>query len=140
MTNCWIFDDIYWERIYRDLKEILPNFNYPITTNVDNPIPYIWEIKDWDFIILDNFFFWEWREQPLWDDFLRQYLKLHYKCKIVCISNYWERNIIRFSQWNNVYNKWDIIGFVPDKNPREISRWIMYNLEMEKIEKTNSNL
>jgi hypothetical protein len=31
---------------------------------------------------------------------------------------------------------------VPDKNPREISKWIMHDLEIKEneIEKTNSNL
>ena len=88
MKNCWIFDDIYWENIYAALKDILPQLNYPISTNIDNPIPYLPEIKEWDFIILDNFFFFDGREQPLWDDFLWQYLKLGYDCKIICISNY----------------------------------------------------
>ena len=92
MTNCWIFDDIYWKDIYHELKHFLPNFKYPVKSNVDNPIPFLPEIKNWDFIILDNFFFWDWKEQPLWDDFLWQYLKLKYKCKIICISNYGEKN------------------------------------------------
>lgn len=125
MTNCRIFDDIYWEEIYNELKEILPDLNYPITTKVDNPIPYLAEIKNWDFIILDNFFFWEWREQPLWEDFLRQYLKLNYHCKIICISNYGEKNIQRFPQWYKTYCKWDIIGFVPTKNGNEIANLIL---------------
>ena len=121
MTTCWIFDDIYGKIIYHELKEILPQESYPITTNIDNPIPYLSQIKNWDFIILDNFFFWEWREQTLWDDFLRQYLKLNYNCKIICISNYWEKNIQRFPQWYKAYCKWDIIWFVPTKGWKEIA-------------------
>ena len=106
------------------MKDILSNLNYPIQNNVDNPIPYLPDIKNWDFIILDNFFFWEWREQPLWDDFLRQYLKLKYKCKIICISNYWEKNIQRFPQWYKTYCKWDIIGFIPTKSWKKIAELI----------------
>ena len=126
MTNCWIFDDIYWEQIYFELKEILPKLKYPVKTNIDNPIPYLSEIKNWDIIILDNFFFREWREQPLWNDFLRQYLKLWYKCKIICISNYWERNIQRFTQRYQTYLKWDIIWFVPNKNWKDIAELISH--------------
>ena len=124
MTNCWIFDDIYWEQIYFELKEILPKLKYPVKTNIDNPIPYLSKIKNWDIIILDNFFFREWREQPLGDDFLRQYLKLWYKCKIICISNYWERNIQRFTQRYQTYLKWDIIWFVPNKSWKNIAELI----------------
>ncbi len=128
MTNCWIFDDIYWESICRELKLIMPRLSYPVTKNIDNPIPYLSEIKNWDFIVLDNFFFWEGREQPLWDDFLWQYLKLDYKCKIICISNYGERNIQRFPQWYKTYCKWDIIGFVPTKSWKGIAD-LIWNLE-----------
>ena len=134
MTNCWIFDDIYWENIYHELKKLLPQLSYPVETNIDNPIPYLTEIKNWDFVVLDNFFFWEWREQPLWDDFLWQYLKLNYNCKIICISNYGEKNIQRFPQWYKVYCKWDIIGFVPNKSPKEITELILNTLEAENLE------
>ena len=130
MTICWIFDDIYWKQIYDELKEILPKLKYPVRTNIDNPIPYLSEIKNWDIIILDNFFFWEWREQPLGDDFLWQYLKLWYKCKIICISNYWEKNIQRFPQRYKTYLKWDIIGFVPNKSWKTISELINDNLQI----------
>lgn len=135
MINCWIFDDIYWENIYRDLKDILPQLSYPITTNIDNPISFLPDIKNWDFIILDNFFFREWREQPLWDDFLWQYLKLNYNCKIICVSNYGEKNIQRFPQWYKTYCEWDIIGFVPTKNWKGIANLILDYLEVESLEK-----
>ena len=132
MTNCWILDDIYWEQIYHELKEILPKLKYPLKNNINNPIPYLSEIKNWDIIILDNFFFREWREQPLGDDFLRQYLKLWYKCRIICISNYWERNIQRFPQRYQTYLKWDIIGFVPNKNWKNIAELILKNTNLKK--------
>ena len=136
MINCWIFDDIYWEDIYSELKEFLPELSYPIKKNIENPIPYLPKIKNWDFIILDNFFFWEWREQPLWDNFLWQYLKLNYNCKIICISNYGEKNIQRFPQRYKTYCKWDIIWFIPTKSWREISNLILNNLKIENLEKT----
>ncbi len=137
MINCRIFDDIYWEKIYHNLKDSLPNFNYPIQNNINNPIIYLPKIKNWDYIILDNFFFWEWREQPIWDDFLWQYLKLNYKCKIICISNYGERNIQRFPQRYKTYCKWDIIGFIPSKSWNEIINLILNDLEINNLEKDN---
>ena len=118
------FDDIYWEKIYHEMRDVLSEFNYPIRININNPIPYLVDIKKWDIIILDNFFFFEWKEQPLWDDFLWQYLKLNYNCKIICISNYWEKNIQRFTHWYKVYCKWDIIWFVPTKNWENIAELI----------------
>lgn len=124
MKNCWIFDDIFWEKIYNEISEILPQFNYPIKTNINNPIPYLSDINELDIIILDNFFFFEWRERPLWDDFLWQYLKLNYKCKIICISNYWEKNIKRFPNWYKAYCNWNIIWFVPTKSWRDIANLI----------------
>jgi len=124
MINCWIFDDIYWEKIYYEINKIIPKLNYPIKTNIDNPIQYLPDIKEWDIIVIDNFFYFEWVEQPLWDDFLRQYLKLNYKCKIICISNYWEKNIQRFTCWYKTYCKWDIIWFVPTKNWKNIAELI----------------
>lgn len=124
MINCWIFDDVFWEKIYHEIIKILPKFNFPIKNNINNPIVYLPDIKKWDIIILDNFFFFEWKEQPLWDYFLWQYLKLNYKCKIICISNYWEKNIQRFPNRYKTYCKWDIIWFVPTKNPKEIAELI----------------
>lgn len=130
MINCRIFDDIYWKWIYDELNQILPQLNYPVQDNVDNPIPYLPQIQDWDIIILDNFFFREWREQPLWDDFLWQYLKLGYKCKIICVSNYGQKNIQRFPQWYKTYLKWDILWFIPTKSWKEIADLIWENPDL----------
>ena len=33
-------------KIYRELRELMPQFSYPITTNIDNPIPYLSGIKN----------------------------------------------------------------------------------------------
>ncbi len=130
MINCRIFDDIYWKWIYDELNQILPQLNYPVQDNVDNPIPYLPQIQDWDIIILDNFFFREWREQPLWDDFLWQYLKLGYNCKIICVSNYGQKNIQRFPQWYKTYLKWDILWFIPTKSWKEIADLIWENPDL----------
>ena len=65
-----------------------------------------------------------------------QYLKLNYNCKIICVSNYGEKNIQRFPQWYKTYCKWDIIWFVPTKSWNEIANLILEYLEIEDLEKT----
>ena len=129
--NIRILDDMYWERIYEKLHRYLPKQNYPVKDNVNSPIPYLSEIKDWDIILLDNYFPWEYREEPLWDDFLRQYLKLWLNCKIICLSNVWERITQRFEQRCLVNNKWDIYWFVPSKDAKEIADIIRYEMLFE---------
>ena len=119
-----ILDDIYWSRIYEELHKILPELNYPVKENINSPIPYLADIKNWDIILLDNYFPWDYREEPLWDDFLRQYLKLNLDCKIICLSNVGQKITQRFEQRCLAYNRWDIIGFVSDKNPDEIAEII----------------
>lgn len=125
--NIRILDDMYGSRIYEKLHKLLPQYNYPVKDNVNSPIHYLAEIKNGDIILLDNYFPWEYREEPLWDDFLWQYLKLWLECKIICLSNVWERITKRFEQRCLVYNKWDIIGFVPSKDPNGISDIIEIN-------------
>ena len=132
MVTCWILDDIFWARIYEKLSKIMPELSYPIQDNVDSPIPYLADIKSGDIILLDNYFPWDYREEPLWDDFLWQYLKLWYDCKIICLSNVWERVVQRFEQWCRTYNKWDIIWFVSNKDVSEIAnilKWELYNTQ-----------
>lgn len=128
MITCRILDDMYGFRIYEKLHKLLPNLKYPVKDNVNSPIPYLSDIKPWDVILLDNYFPWEYREEPLWDDFLWQYLKLWLDCKIICLSNVWERITKRFEQRCLVQNKWDIIGFVPSKDPSEIADIIELNI------------
>ena len=115
-----ILDDIYGKNIYEGLKRLLPNFEYPVKDNINSPIPYLWEIKDWDIVCLDNWFPWEYWEEPLWDDFLRQYLRLWKSFHIICLSNVWQNIIKRHEQRCKVYNQWDIIWFAPNKDPRDI--------------------
>lgn len=121
-----ILDDLYWYRIYERLSSLLPYFEYPIKNNITSPIPYLSNIKNWDIILLDNYFPWEYREEAIWNDFLWQYLKLDLHCKIICLSNVWERIIQRFERWCRVYNRWDIVWFVPSKDAEEIIKilWI----------------
>ena len=121
-----ILDDLYWYRIYEKLSNLLPYFEYPVKNNVNSPITYLSNIKNGDIILLDNYFPWEYREESLWNDFLWQYLKLDLHCKIICLSNVWEKVIQRFEWWCRAYNRWDIIWFVPNKDVEEIVKilWI----------------
>ena len=116
---------MYWEKIYSEVSEVLKDCDFPVKECVMNPIPYLSDIKDWDVIVLDNYFpteFWEW---PLWEDFLWQYLKLWLRCHIICVSNVWERIIKRFEQRCRTYNQWDILWFVPSKSWDEITDLIL---------------
>ena len=120
MVNCWIFDDQYWERIYKSLGSNVETFNFPIKNNVNSPIPFIDEIKNWDIILLDNYFPWEKWEEPLGDVFLKKYIEKWLSCKIVCISDYWKVLLDKYFSWEYVDKKWDIIWYIPSKEPEEI--------------------
>lgn len=122
-----ILDDIYWEYIYKSLSKLLPDFEYPVKENINSPIPYLSEIQDWDIVCLDNWFPWEYREEPLWDDFLWQYLILRRSFRIICLSNVWPNIIKRHEQRCKVYNQWDIIWFVSSKDSKDIAdiiKWL----------------
>ena len=120
MTNCRIFDDQYWLIIYEKLKTLLPEYNYPVKENVKSPIPFIDKIKNWDLILLDNYFPWETREEPLWNDFLQIYLDKWLNCKIVCISDYWKALLDKYYNRDLANQNWDIIWWIVSKDPKEV--------------------
>ena len=54
----YIFDDIYGKSIYSELQKILPNYNFPIKTNILDPLIYIDEIlKEEPFLVLLDHWF-----------------------------------------------------------------------------------
>lgn len=120
MNNIRIFDDQYWEKIYKWISKVLTKYNFPIKNDVDSPIPFIDEIQNWDIILLDNYFPWKTREEPLWDLFLEKYIEKWLNCKIICISDYWKVLLDKYFSWNEVDKKWDIIGYISSKNSEEI--------------------
>lgn len=124
MTNCRIFDDQYWERIYEKLSTLIPEYSYPIKNNIENPILFTDRIENWDIILLDNFFPWEQREEPIWNDFLQRYIVRWLKCKIICISDYWKVLLDKYMYWNLVNQKWDILWWITSKNAGEIANII----------------
>lgn len=121
MTNIRIFDDQYWWRIYKKLNALLPEYNYPIKDDVVSPIPFIDKIKNWDIILLDNYFPWETREEPIWDDFLQLYTDKWLSCKIICISDYWKVLLDKYMFWDSVNQKWDIIWWITTKDAEEMA-------------------
>lgn len=120
MNNIRIFDDQYWWIIYKKLNTLLPKYNYPIKKNVISPIPFINKIQNWDIILLDNYFPWETREESLGDIFLEKYIEKWLSCKIICISDYWKVLLNKYSSWEKVDKKWDIVWYIPSKDSEEI--------------------
>lgn len=120
MTNCRIFEDQYWEKIYKHLSSKITTLNFPIKNNIVSPILFIEEIQNGDIILLDNYFPWEKREEPLWDEFLQKYIEKWLMCKIICISDYWKVLCDKYIGWDLVNKKWDIIWYIPSKEPEEI--------------------
>lgn len=120
MTNCRIFEDQYWEKIFKHLSSKITTLNFPIKNNIVSPILFIEEIQNGDIILLDNYFPWEKREEPLWDEFLQKYIEKWLMCKIICISDYWKVLCDKYIGWDLVNKKWDIIWYIPSKEPEEI--------------------
>lgn len=109
-------DDQYGGDIYEFLNGCNLNLKYPIKTNISSPLPFLDKVKDGDIILLDNFFPWETREEPLWDEFLGKYLNLWLSCKIICISDYGKALIDRYVNRDIAYKKWDIAWWETSKD------------------------
>ena len=120
MTSIRIFDDQYWWIIYKKLNPSLPGFAFPVKNSVVSPVPFLDKIQDWDIILLDNYFPWETREEPLWDNFLEMYLDKGLNCKIICISDYWKVLLDKYSSREEVDKKWDIVWYIPSKESEKI--------------------
>ena len=80
--KCYIMDDQYWKKLYEGLSTKYKTWDFPIKDNITNPLKYIDDIKNNDLILLDNFFPWETREEPLWAEFLNLLLTKNINCKI----------------------------------------------------------
>lgn len=122
--KCYIMDDQYGEKLYQDLKQDFHDREFPIKENIKNPLDFIDEIKNDDVILLDNFFPWEYREEPLWALFLHEILTRNINCKIIGISDYGERLLTRFDERENAYKMKKIIGFAPDKSACSVKQFL----------------
>ena len=120
MQTCWILDDQYGEKIYKEIRHLFPDWDYPVKKNVLTPLEFIDEIQDWAIILLDNYFPWKWWEEALGDDFLKELMQNKKQVRIVCVSDYGERLLERYEYWKEAYEKGLIIGFVKSKDWFEI--------------------
>ena len=120
MQTCWILDDQYWEKIYKEIRHLFPDWNYPVKKNIKTPLEFVYEIQDWDIILLDNYFPWSEREEALGDDFLKELMQKKKKVRIVCISDYGKRLLEKYDNREVAYKQWYIIGFVKSKDGFEI--------------------
>ena len=118
----WILDDLHWKEIYNILKDRFPKVSYPIKKDVKNPLPFLKKMKDWDIILLDNYF--DWWEWPLWDSFLNKYLDSWLQCKIIAISDFWEKLTGMFSNRKEANDKWCIFWWIKSKKWEDIADFI----------------
>jgi hypothetical protein len=120
-------DDQYWKNIYKELSKIFPDEDFPIKENIKDPLKYSEKINDNDIVLLDNYFPWEWREEPLWAHLLEKLLERKVNCKIICISDYWKRLLEQYDEWEQAYNDWLILWFAPDKNANTVKKYLTLN-------------
>lgn len=118
----WILDDLHWGEIYNVLKDRFPKASYPIKKDVKDPLPFLKKMKDWDIVLLDNYF--DWWEWPLWDSFLNEYLDSWLQCKIIAISDFWEKLTEMFSNWKEANDKWCIFWWIKSKKWEDIADFI----------------
>lgn len=106
------------------MRDLFPEWNYPVKKNVKTPLEFWEKIKENDIVLLDNYFPWEWWEEPLGDLFLKEVLRIKKKVRIICISDYGERLLERYDHWKEVYEKGLVIGFVKSKDWFEIGEML----------------
>ena len=46
MKICWILDDEYGEKIYKETRHLFANWNYPVKKNIVNPLEFVDKIQD----------------------------------------------------------------------------------------------
>ena len=100
----------------------MPWYTYPVKNDVSDPLPYLKKIKNWDIILLDNYF--DWWEWPLWDSFLKEFLKTDLNCKIIAISDFWEKLVDMFENRKLANEKWLIVWWVMSKKWEDIGNFL----------------
>ena len=115
-------DDLHWKEIYQDLKVMTSWYIFPIKKDIYDPLPYLIKLKDWDIVLLDNYF--DWWDSPLWNEFLKSYLETNLKCDIIAISDVWEKLTEKFEYRNKANKKWCINWWVTTKKWKDIAEFI----------------
>ena len=124
MKSILILEDQYTKSIYDWLHSIFPDYYFPLTNTIKNPMDYTDLIDTADIILLDNYFPWKsWWEEPLGCEVLEYIVAHDYTKKIICISDFQTRLLEKYDIWNNAYNKW-IIYWFPSKDVNDIAKTI----------------
>ncbi len=139
MKTCYILDDQYGEQIFQEMKKIHPDWNFPVQKNILSPLEYLENIvkEQADYILLDNYFPWEYREEAKGDEFLQQFLEKaeqnkNIKTKIICISDYWISLLEKYEYRDIAHKKWYIVWFIPSKSSEDIANYLEKHLENSK--------
>lgn len=94
MQTCRILDDQYGEKIYKEIRYLFHDWNYPVKKNILTPLEFVDKIQDWDIILLDNYFPWKWWEEAMGDVFLKEILRQEKKGQY-CVYFWLRRKIAR---------------------------------------------
>jgi hypothetical protein len=46
MKTCWILDDQYGEKIYKEIRYFFPDWDHPVKNNIINPLEFIDKIQN----------------------------------------------------------------------------------------------
>lgn len=120
MQTCRILDDQYGEKIYKEIRYLFHDWNYPVKKNILTPLEFVDKIQDWDIILLDNYFPWKWWEEAMGDVLLKEILRQEKRVSIVCIFDYGEKLLERYEYRKESYEKGLVMGFVKSKDGFEI--------------------
>lgn len=125
MKSILILEDQYTPSIYEWLHRRFPDYEFPITETIKDPMQYTAYFDAVDVILLDNYFPWRsgW-EEPLGCEVLEYLLHHKYTKKIVCISDYRKRLLDKYSIWNTAYEQWLVCWF-PSKDVDTIAEVLL---------------
>ena len=101
---------------------MLPWYTYPVKKDIRDPLPYLKKIKNWDLILLDNYF--DWWDLPLWDRFLKEFMNTNLDCRIIAISDFWVKLVDMFKYWKLANEKWIIVWWVKSKKWLDIGNFL----------------
>jgi hypothetical protein len=125
MPSILILEDQYTKHIYEWLHSKFPNYTFPLTESIQDPMQYKDMFDKVDLILLDNYFPWVswWREEPLWCEVLEYLLAHDIHQKVVCISDYRKALLGKYDIRSNAYNA-GLIHWFPSKDIEEIASLI----------------
>jgi len=46
METCWILDDQYGEKIYKEIRCFFPDWDYPVKKDIINPLEFVDKIQN----------------------------------------------------------------------------------------------